>query len=143
MNKFLFFEKNLRFLLNFGALTPNLFLRLFPAPQVSEIILIESSKTTQNALIERLRNETTKVFHENQSIRILFEFNSFFQNCFWNLFSTSGLSEICKIRNVWKLLSKFSRKTLIPFSERSCWSLKPSFCKKNYPSEFVTHSFSD
>jgi hypothetical protein len=58
-----------------------------------------------------------KVCHENQSIRGLFSFEFSFQNCFWNLFSTSGLSQICKIRNVWKLPIPFSRITLIPSSE--------------------------
>jgi hypothetical protein len=41
MKKFLSFEKNQRFLLNFGALSANLFLKIFPARQVSEIILNE------------------------------------------------------------------------------------------------------
>jgi hypothetical protein len=36
-----------------------------------------------------------KVFHENQSIRGFFSFESSFQNCFWKLFRSSGLSEIC------------------------------------------------
>jgi hypothetical protein len=40
---------------------------------------------------------------QNQSIRGFFGFESTFQNCFWNVFSTSGLSQICKIRNAWKL----------------------------------------
>jgi hypothetical protein len=39
-------------------------------------------------------------------------------------FSTSGLSEICKIRKVWKLPSPFSRNTLIPCSEMFFWSGK-------------------
>jgi hypothetical protein len=39
----------------------------------------------------------------NQSIRGFFGFGYSFQNCFWNVFSTSGLSQICKIRNAWKL----------------------------------------
>jgi hypothetical protein len=38
----------------------------------------------------------------DQSTRGFFSFESSFQNCFWNVFSTSGLSQICKIRNVWK-----------------------------------------
>jgi hypothetical protein len=40
------------------------------------------------------------------------------------------LSQICKIRNVWKLSLPFSRNTLIPYSEKS------SFWKKSY------HNFS-
>jgi hypothetical protein len=60
-------------------------------------------------------------------------FESSFQNCLWNLFSTTGLSQIYKIRNVWKLPSPFSKNTLIPSSEKSSWSLKKSFWKKNCP----------
>jgi hypothetical protein len=37
------------------------------------------------------------------------------------------LSEICKIRNVWKLPSPFPRNTLISSSEKTYWSLKISF----------------
>jgi hypothetical protein len=55
-----------------------------------------------------------KVFSENQSIRGFFFFFEFsFQICFWSLSSTSGLSQICKIRNTWTLPSPFSRNTLI------------------------------
>jgi hypothetical protein len=35
----------------------------------------------------------------NQSMRGFFGFDSCFQNCFWNLLITSGLSQICKITN--------------------------------------------
>jgi hypothetical protein len=72
-----------------------------------------------------------KIFSENQSIRGSFGFESSFKNCFWNLFSNSGLSQICKIRNVWKLPIPFSRFTLISSSEKSSWSLKILFWKKN------------
>jgi hypothetical protein len=48
-----------------------------------------------------------------------FGFKCSFENCLWNLFITFGLSQICKIRNVWKLSSPFSMKT--------------SFWKKNSP----------
>jgi hypothetical protein len=42
-----------------------------------------------------------KVFSENQSIRGLFGFETnSFQNCIWNLLSTSGLSQICTIRHM-------------------------------------------
>jgi hypothetical protein len=41
-----------------------------------------------------------KVFSENQSIRGLFGFETGFQNCIWNLFSASGLSQICTIRHM-------------------------------------------
>jgi hypothetical protein len=45
----------------------------------------------------------------NQIICGFFGFKFSFQNCFWNVFSTSGLSQICKIRNVWKpLLMEYS-----------------------------------
>jgi hypothetical protein len=54
-------EKIHRFLLNFGALSPNLFLD-FPARQFREIILKKSSKNTQNALIEWLWQESTRYF---------------------------------------------------------------------------------
>jgi hypothetical protein len=69
--------------------------------------------------------------YENQSIRGFFEFESSFQNFFFYLFRTSGLSEICKIRNIWKLPSPFLRNTPILCSEKSSWSLKTSFWKKN------------
>jgi hypothetical protein len=69
---------------------------------------------------------------QNQSIRGFFGFESSFQNCFWNLLSTSGLSQIWKIRNVWKLPSPFSRNTLTPCSEKTYWSLKTSFWKKRH-----------
>jgi hypothetical protein len=64
-----------------------------------------------------------KIFYENQSIRGFFDFQSSFQNCFWNLFSTSDLSQIVKIR-------KLSRNTQITSSEKSSWRLKLSFCLK-------------
>jgi hypothetical protein len=41
----------------------------------------------------------------NQSRRGFSGFESSFQNCFWNVFSTSGSSQFCKIRNVWKVLN--------------------------------------
>jgi hypothetical protein len=50
-----------------------------------------------------------------------FSFESSFQNFFWSHFITSGLSQICKIRNAWKLSSPFSRITLIPCSEKTSW----------------------
>jgi hypothetical protein len=79
-----------------------------------------------------------KVFDENQSIRGFFGFKSCFQNCFCNLFSTSGLSHICNIRNVWKLPSPFLRNTLISSSEKTSLSLKISFWKKNCPINSLT-----
>jgi hypothetical protein len=67
-----------------------------------------------------------KVFYEIKVYVV-----SLVPNCFWNVFSTSGLSQIGKIRNVWKLPSPFSWNTLISCSEKSSWSLKTSFSKKN------------
>jgi hypothetical protein len=55
-------------------------------------------------------------------------FECSFQNY---LFSTSGLSEMRKIRNVRKLPSPFSRNTPISSSDKTSWSLKTSFWKKN------------
>jgi hypothetical protein len=69
----------------------------------------------------------------NHSKRVFFGFKSSFQHSFWNFLSTSGLSQICKIWNAWKLHSLFSRNTLIPSSEKTSWSLKTSFWKKNCP----------
>jgi hypothetical protein len=57
MNEFVFFEKNQRFLLNFGALSPNLFLG-----QVPEIIL----RNTEIALFEWLGKETTRYFTKSK-----------------------------------------------------------------------------
>jgi hypothetical protein len=45
-----------------------------------------------------------------------------FQNKFLITNNYSSLSEICKIRNVWKLPSPISRNTLIPCSEKFSWS---------------------
>jgi hypothetical protein len=108
------------------------FFKIFSAREVSELILNASSKNTENTLIEWLRKKAN-VIYENQSMRGFFGFESSFQNCFWNLFSICGLSQICKIRNVWKLPIPFSRITLIPNSLNSSWRLKLSFWKKNRP----------
>jgi hypothetical protein len=119
------FEKNQRILLNCGALSTNLFLKFFSARQLSEIFLNESSKNTENDLIEWLRKETTRHFMKI-NVYVVSLIKSGFQNCFWNLFSISGLSQICLIRNVWKP-SPNSRNTLISCSEKSSLSLKSSF----------------
>jgi hypothetical protein len=42
----------------------------------------------------------------NQSTSGFFRFQSCFQNSFWNLFITSGLSQICKIRNAFQVRSQ-------------------------------------
>jgi hypothetical protein len=47
-----------------------------------------------------------KVFYGNQSIRGFFDFKFSFHNCFWNLSSTSGLSQICKLRNAFHVRSQ-------------------------------------
>jgi hypothetical protein len=57
------------------------------------------------------------VVYENQRKSGFFCFELSFQNNFLKLFSTSGLSQICKIRNAWKLLRPFSKNSLIPRSE--------------------------
>jgi hypothetical protein len=55
------------------------------------------------------------------------------------------MSQNCKIRNVWRLPSPFSRNTLIPCSEKSFLSLKSLFWKKSYPTnskiEFIGQFF--
>jgi hypothetical protein len=80
-----------------------------------------------------------------KSTRGFFGFESSFQYCFWNVLSTSGMSQICKIRNICRLPSPFSRNTLIPCSDKSSLSLKTSFWKKNYPTnskiEFIGQFF--
>jgi hypothetical protein len=88
-------------------------------------------KTLKMPLLSGFGMRPQGISQKNQSIRGLLGVESSFQNCFWNLFSTSGLSEICKIRNVWKLPSPFTRNTLIPCFEKSSCSLKTSFWKKN------------
>jgi hypothetical protein len=61
-----------------------------------------------------------KVLNKNPSMRGFFR--SSFQNCFWNLFNTPGLSGICKIRNEWKFPSSFPRNALIASNEKTSWS---------------------
>jgi hypothetical protein len=46
-----------------------------------------------------------KIFPKIQSIRGFFSNKCYIQNWFWNLSSTSGLSQIWKIWNAWKLPS--------------------------------------
>jgi hypothetical protein len=110
-HKFFCVEKNQRFLLNFSAMSPNQFLN-------------EYSRNTENALCEWLEKETTKYFTKSE-FSIEFEYS--IQNCFWNVFSTSGLSQIWKIRNVWKLPSPFKE-----YSDHMLWKdfLETSFWKK-------------
>jgi CMP-N-acetylneuraminic acid synthetase len=77
-----------------------------------------------------------KLFSKNQGVRSFFGVYSSFQNCFWNLLSTSSLSQNFKIRNVWKLLSPFSRNTVIWSSTKSSWSLKKHFLEENRSKNF-------
>jgi hypothetical protein len=70
-----------------------------------------------------------RLFYEHQSVRCFFDFEISFQNCFWILFSTSGLSETCEIRNVWKLPSPEA----LSSSEKISLSLKTSFWVNNCP----------
>jgi hypothetical protein len=111
-------------LLNFDAVSFNLFLDFFSARQPPEIILNESNESfenTKNAFIEWLRKETTKYFPKTKECSFL--------NWFWILFSFSGWSQICKKRNAWILPSWFLRNTLIQSSEKMSWSLKTSILK--------------
>jgi hypothetical protein len=68
--------------------------------QVPEIILNESSKNTENALIEWLWKATARYFMKTQVVSLVL---SLVLKTLWNIFSTSGLSYICKMRNIWKL----------------------------------------
>jgi hypothetical protein len=91
-------------MLNFSVIdSDSSIFKFFPARQVPEIILNEYEilKMRPQAI---LRNQSTCDF---------FGFKSSFQTFFWNFFITSGLSQICKKRNVWKLPSPFSMNTLI------------------------------
>jgi hypothetical protein len=60
-----------------------------------------------------------QVIFEIQSMRGFFVFEFSFQISFWKHFSTSGLSQIWKIRNAWNFLGPISRNTLIPCSEKT------------------------
>jgi hypothetical protein len=82
-------------LLNFGALSPNLFLDFFPAREVPEIICNESSRNTENSIFEGGLGKKPQGILRNQSISGFFGIEFSFQKCLWNLFITSGLSQIC------------------------------------------------
>jgi hypothetical protein len=72
----------------------------------------------------------------NQSTRGFFGFEFSFENCFCNVFSTSGLSQIYKITNVWKLSRPFSRNTLLPHALKNLLGvLKHHFGKKKLSRE--------
>jgi hypothetical protein len=101
-------KKNQRFLLNLGALSLSLFLDF--SQHVTDIILNEYSRNTENALLEWLGKEI--LILRNQNTRGFFSFEFSFRNYFWNVFNTSGLSQIFKIKNVWKLSIPFSSNAL-------------------------------
>jgi hypothetical protein len=94
-------KKNQRFLLNLGTLSPN-YLEIFPSTSGSwdnpQLIF---QKHWKCLLWVAWESEPQGILR-NQSIRGFFGFKSSFQNCFWNVFSTSGFSQTCKKRNVWK-----------------------------------------
>jgi hypothetical protein len=113
LNKFLCVERNQRVLLNVGVLSLNLFLNFRFLRYFSMTIPETLKMSSLSGLGKR-----PQAILRNQSIRGFFGFKSIFQNCFWNIFSTSGMSQLCKIRNVWKLPSTFSRNTLISCSRR-------------------------
>jgi hypothetical protein len=123
--------KNQRFLPNVGALSPNQFLYLSRHVRFLKLSSMNIPETLKMPSMGGLGKRPQAIL-QNQSIRGFFGFESSFQNCFWNLLSTSGLSQIWKIRNVWKLPSPFSRNTLTPCSEKTYWSLKTSFWKKRH-----------
>jgi hypothetical protein len=104
------------FLFNFELLITTVYLDF--SQHVSQIILNEFSKKKRlnMPLLSGLGMRQQSILR-NQRTRGYFWFESSFQNCFWNGLSTSVLSEICKIRNVWKFPSPFSRNTLISSSE--------------------------
>jgi hypothetical protein len=128
MNKFLCVEKNKRFLLNFGALSSSLF-----SNYSQHVRFLNIPETLKMPFLSGLAKRPQGILR-NQSTRGFFGFESSFQIC-WNVFSTSGLSQIYEIRNVWKLPSPFSKNTLISYSEKYSWSLKTSFWKKSYPKQ--------
>jgi hypothetical protein len=84
-------------------------LGFFPARQVSEKILKESSKNTENALHGVASERDHKVF---------FDFFLILSFVFKTIFGTSCSSLIDRIRNVWKFPSPFSMNTLIPCSNK-------------------------
>jgi hypothetical protein len=60
--RYFFRELNTTFFHGFSAVNYDSVLSFFPARQVSEIILNESSKSTENALIEWLQQDKAKYF---------------------------------------------------------------------------------
>jgi hypothetical protein len=62
----------------------NCVLGFVPPRQDFEIILNESSNSTEYANIEWLRKETIRYFTTKQGIRGFLGFKSSFQNCIWN-----------------------------------------------------------
>jgi hypothetical protein len=68
------------------------FRELNSARQDFEIILNKFSKNTEMLIFTGFGKRPEAFFYENQSISDLFDFESSFQNCFWNVYSTSGSS---------------------------------------------------
>jgi hypothetical protein len=75
-----------------------------------------------------------KLFYENQSTCGFFGFEFSFQNSFWIFLSTFGLSEICKIGN-FQVVSQ----GILSSSEKTFWSFKTFFWKKNGPINSLGH----
>jgi hypothetical protein len=117
-NTILSFEKISRYLLNFGMLGPNLFLEFS-----QHVRFNESSKNTENALTF-FGKRPQGIFRKP---KFLWFWVYSFQNCFWNIYSIFGLSQICKMKNVWKFPNPFSRNTLISSAEKTSCSFKTSW----------------
>jgi hypothetical protein len=62
--------------------------RFFTARQVPERIFNETSKNTENDIIEWLQKKITRYTPQTK----LYGFESNVKNCFWNLSSTPGFS---------------------------------------------------
>jgi hypothetical protein len=99
--------------------------------QKTRIKKVRHSRNTENNLFGL--GKRSQGILRNQSTRGFFGFEFNFQNCFWNLFSTFSLPQICKIRNVWKLPSLFSMNTLIPCSEKT---FKNIILEEKLPNKF-------
>jgi hypothetical protein len=89
---FSFRKLNSTFFHKFSAANYDSVLSFFPARQVFEIIFNESSKSIENALIESLQKDKTKYLLKSKVY--VFGNKCSFQNWFWNLSSTSSLSQI-------------------------------------------------
>jgi hypothetical protein len=138
MNKFFCFEKNQRFLLNFSALSPHLFLNY---SQLVRFLRFFSRNLPKHwkSLLSGIGKYSQGILRKPVPICGFFGFESSFQNCFWNLFSFAGLSQIFKIRNAWNFPNSFSKNTPISFWKHSFGTLfldilKP-WCSEIYEEE--------